>query len=344
MLGLETRALRIVWTVFLFALLVLVVYLIRRTLIVFVLALFLAQLLAPLVDWVEQYVPDRISRPVALAVVYLLFLGAMTAILIPVGSTIGEQAATLALRLPDTIKQDPLGSIPLPSWLEQIRPQLTQVLRDRVQDLGSELLPLLSQASASVLSGIGNVLSVILIPILSFFFLKDGSVMRVMLVDALPLERRNVLHDILGDLRVLLAQYIRALVLLSLSTFVSHTVLLSVIGVPYAILLASVAALLEFIPVAGPLVAGATILLVSAFTGYPHLLWIALFLVVFRLFQDYVLNPHLMAKEVEIHPVLVLFGVLAGEQIAGIPGMFFSVPLMAALRVVVVRLRKAHAT
>ena len=81
-------------------------------------------------------------------------------------------------------------------------------------------------------------------------------------------------------------------------------------------------------------------LTVSAFAGYPHLLWIAAFLAVYRVFQDYVLNPHLMSSGVEIHPLAVLFGVLAGERVAGIPGMFFSVPVMAALRVILVRLRK----
>src|SRR5204863_9412278 len=131
--------------------------------------------------------------------------------------------------------------------------------------------------------------------------------------------------------------YLRALVLLSIVTFVAFTGFFSLVGVPYVILLAGIAAILELIPVAGPLTAAVVILLVAAFTGYPHVLWIAIFLVVYRIFQDYVLNPYLLGSGVEMHPLLVLFGVLAGEQIAGIPGMFFSVPAMAAARVIVVR-------
>ena len=82
------------------------------------------------------------------------------------------------------------------------------------------------------------------------------------------------------------------------------------------------------------------ILVVAGLSGYPHLLWLVVFLGVFRLAQDYLVNPHLMSAGVAIHPVLVLFGVLAGEQVAGIPGMFFSVPVMAALRILLVRLKK----
>ena len=92
--------------------------------------------------------------------------------------------------------------------------------------------------------------------------------------------------------------------------------------------------------VAGPLVAGLVITLVALLTGYAHIWWVVLFLVGFRLVQDYIINPHLMSQGVEIHPLAVLFGVLAGEQIAGIPGMFFSVPVIAALRIIVVRMRR----
>src|SRR5262249_47807923 len=108
----------------------------------------------------------------------------------------------------------------------------------------------------------------------------------------------------------------------------------------YVILLAGIAATLELIPVAGPLTAAVVILLVAAFSGYQHVFWIAVFLVVYRVFQDYVLNPYLLGSGVEMHPLLVLFGVLAGEQIAGIPGMFFSVPVIATVRVIVLRTRE----
>jgi predicted PurR-regulated permease PerM len=272
-------------------------------------------------------------------------LGAAAAALIPLGSTIGEEAAALAAKLPAAIQQDPLGQLPLPGWLEQVRPQLTEMLRERAQDLDQEVLPMLSRAGPRILSGLGNVLSAILIPILSFFFLKDGAAMRAALIGAVAESQRPLVAGILSDLDVLLTQYIRALALLAAATFLSHAAFLSLAGAPYSILLAGTAGMLEFIPVAGPLIAAAIILLVAAFTGYPHLLWIVAFLILFRLFQDYVLSPYLMSAGVKIHPMLVLFGVLAGEQVAGIPGMFFSVPLMAALRVAAVRLEKLrHAT
>ena len=67
---------------------------------------------------------------------------------------------------------------------------------------------------------------------------------------------------------------------------------------------------------------------------------ILIFLVAFRLFQDYVISPHVMGHGVELHPLLVLFGVLAGGELAGIAGSFLSVPILALARILYIRLRR----
>lgn len=341
MLGIDRRTLQIAWTLLLFLLAVAAVYSVGRTLVIFALALFLSQLLAPIAGEAQRLIPPRVPRSGVLAIVYVALISILMAILIPLGSRIGEEAAGLATRLPDTIQQQsPLSHVPLPAWLEPARPKLTSLIQDRVKELDQDVLPLLSSAGEHILNGLGSLFSLVLIPILSFFFLKDGAAMREGIVLCFAPVQRALVDDIFSDLQLLLAQYIRALVILSIATLVFYFAFLSIVGVPYAILLAGIAAVLELIPVAGPLAASAVILLVAAFTGYPHLLGILLFLVIYRIFQDYVLNPYLMSSGVEIHPLMVLFGVLAGEQIAGIPGMFFSVPAIAALRVILVRLRR----
>jgi predicted PurR-regulated permease PerM len=342
MLAIDQRALKAAWTVFLFALLVALAYLARRTVVVFALALFLAHLIGPVIDWIQRFAPRRASRTAVLTVVYLALLALAVATLIPVGATIGAQAAGLASKLPDTLKLDPFVEVPLPGWLEDLRPRITEMLRQRMAELDRDVFPMLSTAGQSILSGVGNLLALILVPILSFFFLKDGTAIRNAIVASAGSRQRAVVDDILNDLHRLLAQYIRALVLLATATFFSHILFFSMADVPYPALLAGIAAMLEFIPVVGPLSAGAIVLLVAAFAGYPHLLWILAFLVLYRVFQDYVLNPYLMSSGVDIHPLLVLFGVLAGEEAAGIPGMFFSVPVIAALRVIVLRVWKAR--
>jgi len=131
----------------------------------------------------------------------------------------------------------------------------------------------------------------------------------------------------------------RALVILSLSTFTVYATFFTIMSVPYGVLLAVLAMMLEFIPMIGPLTAAAAILIVSAVAG-AHVLTVFIFLVAYRLFQDYVLSPHVMGQGVELHPLLVLFGVFAGAELAGIAGSFLSVPLLALGRILYLRVRR----
>jgi len=339
----DRGALKVAWTVFLFALAVYILYLIRQTIVVFALAVFLAQLLGSLVEALERLSVHGITRKRALALVYLMLVAVVIAVVVPLVASAGEQAAALATRLPAALQDDPLGHIPLPVWLEDIRPRLTDALRGQLANLDQTVGPTLKEVGSGVLSGLGNLLAAVLIPILSFFFVKDGPLIRRTILSSVKADKRLMLMEILKDLNQLLARYIRSLVLLAILVFVVYSLFFAAAGVPYALFLATVAALFEFIPVAGPLVASLAILIVSGLTGYPHMLMLFIFLIVFRLLQDYVVNPYLMSAGVAIHPLVVLFGVLAGEQIAGIPGMFFSVPVMAALRIIVLRLRKEAA-
>jgi predicted PurR-regulated permease PerM len=129
--------------------------------------------------------------------------------------------------------------------------------------------------------------------------------------------------------------------LLSVITFAAYAAAFSLMGVPYALLLATAAGVLEFIPVVGPLLAATAIVLVVLISGSGPLWLVLAFLGAYRLFLDYVLMPHLMSQGLALHPVLVIAGALAGEAIAGIPGLFLAIPVMATLRVLYTRLLKA---
>jgi len=343
MLGLDPRAARTAWTVFLVALLLVVTYLLRRVLLIFVLAVLFAYLLSPVVNLLGRSLPWRRSRAWALAGVYVALIAALALLGAAVGNQAAREATELAKRFPVLLEQAQRAlEAPGPAWLEPLKRQLLEWLREGGPSLSKVLLPLLEKAPAYLASLLSGALLVILIPILAFFFLKDGPALRNAVL-GLAGARQAVLEDIFGDLHQLLGQFIRALVLLAAATLVAYSVFFALIGLPYGVLLASVAALLEFIPVVGPATAAVIIILVAAFSGFGQVWVLLAFLAGYRIFQDYVLNPRLMSAGVALHPLLVIFGALAGEQLAGIPGMFLSVPVLATLRVIWVRARKVVA-
>jgi predicted PurR-regulated permease PerM len=107
-------------------------------------------------------------------------------------------------------------------------------------------------------------------------------------------------------------------------------------------LLAGVAALLEFIPFVGPLAAVVLTVAVAGFSGYDQLLLLVGIILAYRVFQDYVLNPYLMSEGVEVSPLLVIIGLLVGEELGGVAGIFLSVPVMAAMKIIMVRARASQ--
>ena len=335
MLGLDRRAARYTWTVVFVLLLVGLLYVIRETLFIFVVALLFAYLLSPLVKLLDRGLPGRSKVP-ALALVYLALVGILIVIGIAIGSRVIEQANLLAARLPDLLTRFATPLAPAgPPAAPTLKGTVLATVQQQLAHHSRDLLAMLPSAALEVIARAGNLIFIVLVPILSFFFLKDGREMQESVLGVLAVgSGRDVVERIAADLHVLLAQYMRALVLMGGVASLAYGLFFTIIGVPYGILLAAVAFPLEFIPMVGPLAGGGIVLLVAVLSGSHHLLAIIVFLVAFRLFQDYVVSPQLLSSGMKLHPLLVIFGVLAGASIAGMPGSFLSVPVLATLRIV----------
>jgi len=340
MFGIDQKALRVTWTIFLFTFLLVVIYSIRETLLVFAGAIVFAYILSPIVSLIERFIPKR--RTIALALVYIVLLGTLVGLGFILLPRLAGQATSLFTRLPGMVMSGGWATLPLPSWADPVRGQIIEAVRNWASGLQKQAVPFIQEAGAQILSGVSNLVPMILVPILAFFFLKDARDIRSGLLNMTHGSSRATLAAIFNDVHSMLQSYMKALVILAAASFLAWMIFLNILGEPYALLLAGIAGTLEFIPVIGPAAALVIILVVSSATGTGGLVWILVFWLLYRVFQDYVLNPFLMSSGVEIHPILVLFGVLAGDKLAGIPGMFFSVPIMAILKVVLSNLARTY--
>jgi predicted PurR-regulated permease PerM len=341
MLGIDKRAARYAWTAALVVLGLCLVYLLRRTLFIFILALLFAYLLSPLVELLDRALPGRTRAP-ALALAYIIFVGGVVLLGTQIGSRVAEQAAIFAKRFPAMIANWQNPAPEATPAINSLKAQIVERIRQEIGERSSSLLNWLPAAGLKFVTMAGDLLYVVIIPILAFFFLKDGRAIRdhiLDLVDEGP--RRAFIDDLMVDINLLLAHYMRALVLLALAAFTAYSLFFGLMGVPYGLLLAAVGGLLEFIPTLGPLTAGLLIVIVGAVSG-ANVPVVIVFLVVYRICQDYILSPHLMGSGVQLHPLLMLFGVFAGAEVAGIPGTFLSIPVLALARITYGRIRKAR--
>jgi predicted PurR-regulated permease PerM len=207
----------------------------------------------------------------------------------------------------------------------------------------AQALPVVRGVGAELVRVAGNLVYVVVVPIFSFLMILEAPVLEALLAALREKEQGALWCSVANGLNRLLSRYVRALAILSLATLAAYSAVLSLLGAPFALLLATLAALFEVIPVFGPLVAGAAILAVAGFSGYAHVWWLLAFIAAYRVFQDYMLNPWLMSEGVNVPPILVVFGLLAGEELAGVAGIFLSVPVLAAVRIVVVEVRAYRA-
>jgi predicted PurR-regulated permease PerM len=342
MLGIERSAARYTWTAAVVLMLLWLVYQLRSTLFIFALALLFAYLLSPLVDLLDRAIPRKRTRTLALALAYAIFIGAVVLVGIQIGTRVVSQAQTLASRLPDMMAQLEQPSDLAPAGVNSLKAQLVASIRTDWAQRSSDIMRELPSAGLKFLSVASNLIYVVIVPVLAFFFLKDGDLIRrhtLEMLDAGPL--RGVVESVMADIHLLLAHYMRALVLLSLSTFTAYAIFFSIMGVPFGVLLAVVAMALEFIPMIGPLTAVAAILLVTLISGV-HFWAVVIFIVAYRMFTDYFLSVRLMGQGVQLHPLLVLLGVFGGAEVAGVAGSFLSVPALAMARILYVRTRRSR--
>lgn len=340
MLGLDYRTARYTWTVVVIVLALIVLFKIRDTLFLFAIGLFFAYLLWPLFAYLNRRLPGR-SRVPALAAIYVLLVGLFILGGFEIGSRVVREADALAVRLPAGVSEAPPAPKAIPRSGKELKQTVIIELRRQIAAHSQEIFSLIPTAAGKIFSAAKILLFAALVPILAFFFLKDGSEMREFFLAAVPAgPSRQRFEEIAADLHVLLAQYMRALFILVGVAFGVYTLFFSIIKMPYGILVAAGVCWLEFIPIVGPLAECVIIVGIALFSGFGHIVVILVFLGVFRICQDYMISPKILSVEMLMHPLIVILGVLAGAELAGVIGSFLSIPTLAVLRIVYLHFRR----
>jgi predicted PurR-regulated permease PerM len=334
----DARTARVLITVLLFALGLGFLYVTRETLVAFLFAIFFAYLMSPLVAQLERLLKGR-GR--AIAVIYSLLLALVVVFFVVVGPKVTREGGKLGQALPGLLAELNSGELTQRLGIEHGWSRTTinamdaflithqKDITDAAQRIGIRTADVAKQAWL-----------LFVVPLLSIFFLKDGRAFSEFLLAAVQSRpQREFLENVLNDLNQMLAHFIRAQLTLAALTLIVYSSFLGIMGVQYALVLGTIGGVLEFVPVLGPLVAAFVIITVAVLMSYKHWLILLIFLVIWRLVQDYVSSPRIMGESMELHPLAAIFGVMAGGEVAGILGIYLSIPVMASLRIVFRRWR-----
>jgi predicted PurR-regulated permease PerM len=221
------------------------------------------------------------------------------------------------------------------------------VVGPNLQDLERQLAGMASRNALPFVVGAGHfLLDFLIFLITTFLLLRDAPKLLSFVRRNLPRGHRTDLLRVLGETNVMLGRYIRGqLILVTLMSSVT-TIGLTILGVPYSVLLGITTGVLETIPFVGPITAGAIACLVAL--GHPNpfgwsqLAYVAVVAVMYTILrhaEDYLVIPTVIGRAVRLHPAIVIFALLSGGTAFGLLGIVLAVPVAATLRLVLIYVR-----
>ena len=314
----------------------------------------LAYLLLPSVDFIDRHSPRLLrtrgwARPLAIILVYIAVLGIVAGILAYFIPEVGKQAEVFGKAAGEYLRDFDLqqqweflrdGALrivePLvpKETLDQLRRPLWELLDvpKAIETLLTAVQKGLRVTIVTVSQTISFILGIIIVPFWLFLVLKDAAKVRRALYDLVPEKAREDVLCIVTIIDDLLSAYVRGQLLLCLLVGLMATIALLILGVDLALLLGTVAGILEVIPVLGPYLGAIPAVLMVLLDRPMTALWVAITFAAIQQVENIFLVPRISGSAVRFHPALVMIIVVVASQVAGLWGLLLGVPIAAVLR------------
>jgi predicted PurR-regulated permease PerM len=341
--------------IILLILFVFVLYQIRTLLAPIILAMVAAYVVDPIVNFLYEKV--KIKRPAAIAIVYLTILAIFIAIPIFTIPQVVAQATSLVENAPTYVEQlgqflenleQPIqiGSLTIPTNqlpLDQAYQAISENLLNILQTVGTQSLSIFGSVASATLSTLGWALVILVV---SFYIVMDRRQLTGSVVDFFPVEYQADLRQLGREISLTWNAFLRGQLILFAIMGVSIFLLATIIGLPNALLLGLISGLAEFIPNLGAILAAIPAVLIAFFQADASWLgsrmspfWFAVVVlglyVLAQQIENLFLVPRVIGRSLNLHPVVVFVGAIAGASVAGILGVLLAAPLLASARLVI---------
>jgi predicted PurR-regulated permease PerM len=305
-----------------------------------ILSIFFAYLVSPLVEFIRQprTIGNRniaIPKVVAITLAYLVILGAILLAIFVIVPSLSNQFPEFAAQaqaywqsLGDRMQQ-------VVKYSRRLPPPIVDAMTAAIPQVRDTVLHTVQDFFTASLAYVIYLPWLILIPILAFFLLKDAEDFRRSALLMLPRGRWRWRGDeFFQDINSTLAAYIRAQLTACVFIGVVCALGFTLLGLPGGLVMGFIAGVLEFVPLIGPLTVAIMAAIIAMFHAGPiNAFFVLLFLGVLRIVQDYAVYPRLIGQGIHLHPLAVIFAILAGEKLAGVAGIFLAIPIVAILTV-----------
>lgn len=329
------------WLVIISSLLALVwiVYRFSQIISPLAIAVILAYVLNPPVRFLTAR--TRLSRTLVVASVYLALIVILSLVLVAFVPSLTQQVKSINVDFQDIV-EDISSFFEQPLFIFGFYVDLMDVYQEVSGTLQSIVSPLASQ-TVSFLIGLASGLAwLVFVLIVSFYLLKDLGKLGHFIHGLVPLDYRDEVRRLGEEVNVIWNAFFRSQLVLCAVVGAVVGVTMRVVGVRNALILGIIAGVLEIIPNIGPAIAAIPAVLIAYFQGSTYLSlsngWVALLViglyVVIQQLENNILVPRIIGRSLNLHPLVVIIGAIAGANLAGVLGMFLAAPTLASLRIV----------
>jgi predicted PurR-regulated permease PerM len=302
----------------------------------FIIALVLGYLMLPLVDLIARFVP----RAIAILLVYLVFIGAVWALVSWLFPLIGSQVKELSNDVPAYQKQFDQWSAQATDWYNnlpisaEVRHSIENSINNSLNAIGSGVQSALVGTVTAISRAMGFIVGLFIVPFWLFYVLKDKSRGMDAFNSMLPRAWRSDVWRIVRIINGVFSQYIRGQLILALIVGLASTIGMFIVGAPFPVILGVISGITEIVPIIGPILGAIPGLALAAFhpEGWVMVLKVlAVYLIVQQL-ENNLLVPKIQGDSVKVHPALIMVALVVGSQVGGLFGLVLAVPVAAILR------------
>lgn len=341
----RTRAestLNVIWSllvrIVLTVTLVWVVWEVRSVLITVVLAAMLAYVLMPAVDFLasRKFVPvnKRARRLIASIIVFIAFFSIVGVAIGLFVTPFKNEITIFTSQIEDYYSEAETKLGQVSQWYNKHVPEdMRKFLGNQdFKSFGSGLAAFTRRFMASTADWLKNIVELILIPVLAFYFVLDSRSLKREFIGLMPPWRVRESLKILRDVSGILQNYVIGQLILCVIAGVATGIVLNLVGVKYALVLAVFAGVTRAIPVIGPVVSGIPICILGALQSVGLGLWLLVFVTIMHFAESKFIMPILIGDRMKLHPAVILIVLLIGAEFFGLLGMFLAAPVAAIIR------------
>lgn len=235
-------------------------------------------------------------------------------------------------------------SLSLPQLAGNIRENLLQLQLLLPDNINSMLNQTINQAEMyianfihntikAIFEFLSNALQIIIVPVLTFYFIKDGRKIRDNFLSILPLQYQEKCEEYFDEVQNAMSAYVRGLAKLSLIAGTVITAYAFMIDIDYPLVLGLLAAFAEALPIIGPILAVVPAIILTVIHMPDMIASVACFYLIFNQIDSNIIIPKVMGNAIKLHPTMIIFSLLVGAKLFGILGMVFAVPVTAFLKI-----------